>query len=304
VNLLITGGTGFVGTRLINSLKDKEDLQITVLTRNVERAQKKLPKNVTALFWDPENQIYPTEDFKEVDAIVNLMGENLANKRWSDSQKKILEESRVKNTEYFFDSLKKHNTRQLRVIVQASAIGIYPKNLEREITEETELDSDFLATLCKNWENQLHLYKEVERKVALRIGVILGKEGGALAKLLPIFKLGLGGKIASGQQMMSWIHVQDVVNIIIKSLFDERYKGVFNAVSPHPVSNAKFSKELGKALHRPAIFPVPEFVMKLVMGEMSTIVLDGQMILPKHLEKLEYRFQFSNLSDAFKDICG
>ena len=239
MNLLITGGTGFVGTRLIASLVSKEDLKITVLTRNKDRADKKLPKSVRSIYWDPENGIQPTEDFKEVDAIVNLMGENLASKRWSDSQKKILEESRVKNTEYFFDQIKKYNTRSLRVIVQASAIGIYPKNLERDVTEETELDTDFLGTLCKNWENQLNLYKEVERKVAIRIGVILGKEGGALKKLLPIFKLGLGGKISSGKQMMSWIHVQDVVNIIIKSLFDERYSGVINAVSPNSAIDAR-----------------------------------------------------------------
>jgi uncharacterized protein (TIGR01777 family) len=304
MNLLITGGTGFVGTRLINSLISREDLNITVLTRNKANADKKLPRGVNSAYWDPENGIYPAESFKEVDAIVNLMGENLASKRWSDSQKRILEESRVKNTEYFFDQVKKHNTRSLRVIVQASAIGIYPKNLERDITEETELDSDFLGTLCKNWENQLHLYKEVERKVTIRIGVILGKEGGALKKLLPIFKLGLGGKIGSGTQMMSWIHVQDVVNLIIKSLFDERYDGVINAVSPNPVTNAEFSKELGKALHRPAIFPVPEMVMKIVMGEMSTIVLDGQKVIPKHLEKLNHHFQFPELAGAFKDICG
>ena len=301
MNLLITGGTGFIGTRLIGSLNGREDLKITVLTRD---AKKKLPSGVKSIFWDPENNIYPIEHFKEVDAIVNLMGENLANKRWSERQKQVLEESRVKNTEYFFDQIKKHNTRRLKVIVQASAIGIYPKNLEREISEDTELDSDFLATLCKNWENQLDLYKEVDKKVAIRFGIVLGLGGGALKKLLPIFKLGLGGKIASGKQIMSWIHVQDVVNIIIKSLYDERYQGVINAVSPNPVSNENFSKALGTALHRPAIFPVPEVMMKIIMGEMSTIVLDGQRVIPKHLKKLGYNFQFPDLAGALKDICG
>ena len=296
MKVLITGGTGFIGKRLVEVLSKKENVEIAVLTRG---STKNFGK-INYYHWNPENNI-PTAALEGVDALINLMGENLSSKRWTDKQKKILEESRVKNSGVLLNALKKHN-KGCKTIISASAIGIYPKNTDRELTEETEFDTDFLGDLCKNWEDQINLFKDCQKKVIIRFGVVLGKDGGALSKMLPIFKLGLGGKIGSGAQYMSWIHLDDLVNIIIESLFKEQYHGVLNGVAPNPVTNKDFTKELAKALHRPAIFPVPAFILKILMGEMSCIVLDSEKVLAKNLNKIGFNFKYPTIDLALNEI--
>lgn len=297
MKVLITGGTGFIGKRLVEVLSKKENIEIAVLTRG---STKNFGK-INYYHWDPEKNI-PTAALEGVDALINLMGENLSSKRWTEKQKKILEDSRVKNTELLLTALKKNN-QGCKKIISASAIGIYPKNTDRELTEETELDTDFLGDLCKNWEDQINLFKDCERKVIIRFGVVLGKGGGALSKMLPIFKLGLGGKIGSGSQYMSWIHLNDLVNIIVEALLNERYHGVLNGVAPKPVTNLEFTKALAKALNRPAIFPVPAFILKILMGEMSSIVLDGEKVIPKNLNKIGFNFKYPTIDLALSEIC-
>ncbi len=296
MKVLITGGTGFIGKRLVEILSHKDDIEINVLTRG---STKNLGK-VNYYNWNPETNI-PNGALEGVDALINLMGENLSNKRWTDNQKKILEDSRIKNTALLLKALKKKN-KGCQVIISASAVGIYPKNADREITEESELGTDFLADLCKNWEEQINQFKESHRKVILRFGVVLGKRGGALTKMVPIFKLGLGGKIGDGSQYMSWIHIDDLVDIIINALHDETYHGVFNGVAPNPVTNLEFTKALAKALHRPAFLPVPRFVLKIVMGEMSSIVLDSLKVLPINLRRVSYNFKYPTIDSALAEI--
>ncbi len=296
MKVLITGGTGFIGKRLVDLLSKKSDIEIAVLTRG---SAKNIGK-VNYYHWNPENNI-PHGAIHGVDALINLMGENLSAKRWTDSQKKVLENSRIKNTSLLLNALKAEN-QGCKLIISASAVGIYPKNADREITEDSELDTDFLADLCKNWEGQINLFKECPRKVILRFGVVLGKGGGALSKMLPIFKLGLGGKLGEGSQYMSWIHIDDLVDIIISALNDESYRGVFNGVSPNPVTNLEFTKTLGKILHRPTIFPVPKFVLKIVMGEMASIVLDSLKVTPKNLRRVGYHFKYPTIESALSEI--
>jgi uncharacterized protein len=296
MKVLITGATGFIGKRLVEVLSKKENIEISILTRG---STKNLGK-INYYHWNPETNI-PTAALEGVDTLINLMGENLSAKRWTDHQKKILEESRVKNTGLLLKALKKHND-GCKVIISASAIGIYPKNTDRELTEETELDTDFLGDLCKNWEDQINLFKDCQRKVIIRFGVVLGKDGGALSKMLPIFKLGLGGKIGSGSQYMSWIHLDDLVNIITEALLNERYHGVLNGVAPKPVTNQEFTKQLAKTLNRPAIFPVPAFILKILMGEMSSIVLDSAKVVPKNLNKIGFNFKYPTIDLALSEI--
>ena len=296
MKVLITGGTGFIGKKLVEVLSKKEEIEISVLTRG---STKNFGK-VNYYHWNPENNI-PGAALEGVDALINLMGENLSAKRWTDKQKKLLETSRVKNTGLLLQALKKTN-HPCKIIISASAIGIYPKNTDRELNESTELDTDFLGDLCKNWEDQIKFFNECERKVIVRFGVVLGREGGALSKMLPIFKLGLGGKLGSGEQYMSWIHINDLVNILIEALFDKRYKGIFNGVAPNPVTNQEFTKQLAKALHRPAILPVPAFALKLLLGEMSSIVLDGSRVVPQNLKNLGFVFKYPIIDLALAEI--
>ena len=187
--------------------------------------------------------------------------------------------------------------------ISASAIGIYPVNKGVDLNEETPTeDTSFLGKLCSEWEAQA-LSIPAKRKVILRIGVVLGKNGGMLSRLIPIFKLGLGGKTGSGTQMMSWIHMDDLVSIFLRAVQNSEMKGIFNATSPGPVDNHTFSQTLAQVLQRPCRFSVPEFVLKIFMGEMSGLVLDSQKIFPKKLLGEGFSFRFDNIDKAMQNLC-
>lgn len=297
MKILITGGTGFIGRKLIEALvQKKENLDIAVLTRG---STKNLGK-VNYYHWNPENNI-PHAALSGADVLINLMGENLSSKRWTDKQKKILEDSRIKNTALLLNALQSENG-GCKVIISASAIGIYPKNLDRELTEESDLDTDFLSDLCKNWEDQINTFKGAQRKVIIRFGVVLGRSGGVMAKMLPIFSMGLGGTLGDGSQYMSWIHIDDLVEIIINAISDETYRGVYNGVAPTPVTNREFTKCFSRILHRPSIFSVPKFILKMTLGEMSSIMLDGQKVIPKNLRRVGYSFKYATIDSALSGI--
>lgn len=297
---MITGGTGFVGKRLIRKLENKGH-QFVILTRSVNKAQVSFSnKDHTLISWDGSSSI-PKEAFNGVQAAINLVGENISNKRWSEKQKEKIKNSRTKATQALVDGLNQHAP-ECKVLVSASAVGIYPINREQSLDEESPNGKGFLPEVCKAWEDETKSIRDDIRVVITRIGVVLGKEGGAVSKLYPIFKLGGGGPVGSGKQMMSWIHVDDLVSLIEKSLENQEFKGVYNAVSPKVVSNKEFSKSLAKALSRPCLFPVPPFMLKLLMGEMSTIVLDSQNISSQKLVNQGFEFQYKNIDDAMKEI--
>ncbi len=289
MRILITGGTGFVGTRLINRLLGLEHT-LCLVTRNIQRVKHKFPSKIEWIEWDALRQEFPKDQLQgPLDGIINLMGENLANKRWSLAQKTKLRNSRIQSTQKLVSALIKAELNPA-FFIQASAIGLYPVNQETTIDENSPKGSGFLSDLCHEWEQTLNALPDSTRKVILRIGVVLGPEAGAMNKMLFPFRLGLGGPVGNGRQMMSWIHVDDLTKIIQTATEDPSYRGVFNAVSPGPASNREFTKALGKALKRPTLFPVPPLALRMMMGEMACLVLDGQTILPKALEQKNFSF--------------
>jgi len=301
MKLLITGGTGFVGTRLLKKLKESGH-ELVVLTRHPEKAKKS--DNVGATFhrWDGISEDIPAEAFNGIEGVISLMGENIANKRWSDTQKKKLEDSRVKANLKLVEGIEKNCSSPLKVYIGSSAVGIYPTNSAEVLKENSGLGDSYLAGLCKKWEDAHNSIKNTERKVIMRTGVVFGPEAGALAKLLPIFKLGLGGPIGNGAMIMPWIHVDDLVKAIVVFVNESNYEGTYNLVAPNPCSNAVFTKALASAVKRPAIFPVPSFMLKLLMGEMSTIVLDSQNIHPEKLIQDGFKFDHPQVDEALKSM--
>ena len=303
MKVIITGATGFVGARLVRQLIEKGHRPLA-LTRNAQKARKKLPSECEVLEWSPGEQNPLNFDPKEianVEAAINLAGENISEKRWSEEQKQKILNSRLQVTEALVQSLKQHAP-QCEALVSASAIGFYRVNQSETLTEEAGPGEGFLPEVCQRWESEAQKIGEQTRLVILRIGVVLGPEGGALGKLLPLFNLGLGGKVSNGGQMMSWIHVDDLVRIFTRAIEDQHMKGIYNAVSPYPVNNKTFTQALAKALGRPALFPVPAFALKLLMGEMSTIVLDSQTLSSQKLQTLGFEFQFPTIDEATKDL--
>lgn len=272
------------------------------MTRNSYNAPLQHPQ-IKYFNWDPYKRVLPNDAFLNIDAAINLLGENLAHKRWNEKQKEKILNSRVEGTKALIEGINKFTDAPLKVFSSASAIGIYQKNEKAMyLNEESLLDNDFLGSTCQKWENESKKLTKTHRKCIFRIGVVLGKEGGLLKKLYPIFFLGGGGQIGKGKQYMSWIHLDDLVDIFVESLTNENFDGVFNAVSPFPITNKVFTKALGLAITRPTLFPVPPFALKLMMGEMATLALDGQQIFPARLQELVFDFKFPRVVNALEDI--
>lgn len=303
MRILVTGGTGFVGQRLVKKLH-AEGHEIVILTRNPDKARLKESTDATFHRWDGISEDVPPEALKGVQAVVNLMGENIANKRWSDAQKRKLEKSRIDATKKLVEAIENNCTEPLEVFISASATGYYPTNSGKVLDEDSQGGNGYLAKLCKDWEEATSGLTKAKRKIISRTGVILGPESGALNKLLFIFKTGTGGPIGNGSMMMSWIHVEDMVKAIYEWLTESKYNGIYNMVAPNPVSNKVFTKALAKAIRRPALFPVPPFMLKLIMGEMSTIVLDSQNIVPRRLLDDGFKFNHPDIEGAMMDLVG
>ena len=300
MRILITGGTGFVGSRLTKSLIDLGHIPV-LLTRNKDMVSKRFPK-AEVFSWDANSEEIPSKAFEKLDGIINLMGENISNKRWSDGQKDKLIKTRVEATKKLINGFQKTNHDKLDFFISASAVGYYSVNSQETLDENSPKGTGFLSDLCSRWEESAKENPIAKRQIIMRIGVVLGREGGALSKLLPIFKMGAGGPVGNGKQMMSWIHIDDLVKAIIDFSQEEQYQGVYNLVSPNPVDNKEFSKALAKGLKRPCLFPVPPIALKLMMGEMSTIVLDGQTVIPKRLMESNFQFLYPDINQAMHNL--
>ena len=301
MRVAITGATGFIGKYLIEALL-KDGATPVVLTRNVQSAQKSLGSGIEAHAWNPESELAPQNVLESVDAVIHLAGEGIANKRWSEKQKKKILDSRVLGTRNLVSALNSLKGKKPKTLISASAIGFYGNRGSDVLNEKSLPGNGFLSDVCLAWEEEAHKVDSSIRLVTPRIGIVLGREGGALAKLLPLFKLGGGGPVGTGNQYMSWIHVRDVAGLLVFALKNESIQGPMNAVAPAPVTNAEFSKALGKAVHRPAFMPAPAFALKLAMGELSVLVLHSQRVLPETAQQNGYPFQFADVQTALNDL--
>jgi uncharacterized protein (TIGR01777 family) len=242
----------------------------------------------------------PPESIANADAIVHLAGEPVA-QRWTPEVKNKIRESRVGGTRRLVEALAKQKHRPA-ALVSSSAAGFYGSRGDEILTESSAPGSDFLAEVCQQWENHAAAAESLGIRVArIRTGIVLGKGGGALEQMLPPFKAFVGGRLGSGKQWMSWIHLDDLVGIICHAL-DNPVSGAVNGTAPNPVTNTDFTSELARALHRPAIFPVPEFAIKTIFGEMAGIVLASQRILPKAAEGAGYQFRYPQLGPALRAV--
>ncbi len=294
MSALVTGATGFVGTRLCARLTAPH-----VLSRHPGDVRRKLGPEVKPFQWETSS-IPPAESFTGVTEIFNLAGESVAEGRWTEKKKREIYDSRVKGTRALVDGIAKL-AQKPRVLVSASAVGWYGDTGEVEIDESFPAASDFLAEVCQDWEKEARRAETLGvRVVCIRIGLVIGK-GGALKKMLLPFKLGVGGKLGSGRQWMSWIHVEDLVSIFLLAAQQNSVSGVLNGTAPHPVRNEEFTKVLGSVLRRPTIFPVPSVALKLALGEFSSVLLASQKVLPKATLKAGMEFKFPELRAGLQD---
>lgn len=295
MNIVITGGTGLIGRHLIPRLLDLGH-QITVVTRNPQKASSVLGPRVT--LWQG---LAEQSNLNGVDAVINLAGEPIADKRWTHEQKERLCQSRWNITQKLVDLINASDTPP-SVLISGSATGYYGDLGEVVVTEEEPPHNEFTHKLCARWEEiACRAQNDKTRVCLLRTGVVLAPDGGILGKMLPPFRFGLGGPIGSGRQYLAWIHIDDMVNGILW-LLDNELRGPFNMVSPYPARNEQFAHALGHALHRPAILRVPATAIRLLMGESSVLVLGGQRALPKKLEEAGFAFRWYDLEEALADV--
>ncbi len=305
MRVFVTGGTGLVGNRLIKRLRERRH-SVVMLTRRPNVARDRFGGDCTIVEGDPVQPGPWMDDLANCDAVIHLAGENIFAKRWNDEFKTLLRASRVQSTENVVQALaRKPQTADgtPKLLVNASAVGYYGPHGDEEITEESPPGDDFLARLCMDWENAAKAAEASEIRVAIvRIGVVLEKGGGALAKLLTPFKMGVGGPVGSGKQWMAWVHNEDVVGTFLLPLENAGASGPFNATAPNPVTNKEFSKALGRALGRPAFLPTPVFGLKAMLGEVSEVIASGQRVLPKRTQSFGYSFKFPTLDAALMDV--
>ena len=296
MNILITGGTGLIGSAFINKFKHK--YRFDVLSRQRSSALKIL-KNQNII-----NHLSDIESLDKYDAVINLAGEPIVNKRWSKAQKIRICQSRWQLTnklsKMFNDASSPPHT-----FISGSAIGFYGRQRDDEIIEEhQDVYPEFSHRLCKVWEDKAKLAQQKTRLCILRTGVVLDKNKGALAKMLPAYKFGLGGRLSTGNQYMAWIHIDDMVNAIEFLLTNKDCSGEFNVTAPKPVTNKEFSQTLATQLHRPNVATMPAFVLRMLFGEMADLLLYGQNVIPKKLLDNEFEFQYPTLDKALNNLLG
>ncbi len=299
MRVIVTGGSGLIGRALVDSLA-RDGHEVIVLSRNPD-AVKNLPKGACAEKWDGKTAQDWGRFVDGADAIVNLAGATISEK-WSETRKQEIRASRVNAGKAMVEAVKAAE-RKPRVVVQSSAVGYYGPRGAEEITEDSRAGSDFLASVCKDWEaSTAELDNMGVRRVIIRTGVVLDKNGGALPKMVMPVKMFVGGPLGSGKQYFPWIHLQDEVAAIRWLIDNPNAHGVYNLSAPQPLTNKDFTHAIGKVLGRPTLMPVPAFVMQTLFGEMATLLLDGQREMPMRLVKEGFKFKFTNAEAALRDV--
>jgi uncharacterized protein (TIGR01777 family) len=300
LRVTVTGASGLIGPSLLRALHAR-DAQVTVLTRNPGRAQAVLG-DVEAVRWDPISEAAPTAALAGRDAVIHMAGEPVA-QRWSAKVKHAIHESRVSGTRNLVAGLARAGEagtgERPRTLVSSSATGYYGAHAEEPLDEDAPPGADFLARVCVEWEAAAAAAETLGvRVVQARTGVVLDRSGGALAKMLPPFRLGVGGPVAGGRQFISWIHPDDLVGMMLAALADERWRGAVNATAPEPVANGAFAKVLGRVLGRPALVPVPGLALRALYGDMAEIITTGARVMPAKALVLGYEFAYPQLEPA------
>jgi len=290
--ILITGGTGFIGHVLCRELLAR-DYELTVFSRQPAETVKSSCGRVEAI-----RDLQQLRSHPGYDAVINLAGEGIADKRWSESRKQELRDSRIGITETLVEVIRSWD-KAPNVVVSGSAVGFYGDQGSATVTESTSPNDEFTHRLCRDWENAAKpLGDDGVRLCFSRTGVVAGPDGGFLERMLLPFKLGLGGRLGSGTQYMPWVHRDDVVSALIWMMENPDASGPYNVVSPKPVTNAEFTRSLGRVLHRPTLFPAPAPVLKVALGEMSRLLLTGQRAIPEKLVSQQFQFRYPDLDQA------
>jgi hypothetical protein len=305
MRVAVTGATGLIGGAVVAALTERGD-EVTALSRDAERARGALPAGADAAAWaDPKAEPAPAAALRGRDAVVHLLGEQIA-QRWSDDVKHEIRDSRILSTRNLVAALAElPEAERPKVLVSGSGAGWYGHRGDERLDESAPAGDDFLAQVTVDWEAEARRAEELGMRVVLnRTGVVLSPSGGALAKMLPFFKAGIGGPVAGGTQYMPWIHLDDVAGAILFELDTDAASGPVNLSAPEPATNRELSKALGRALRRPAIAPVPAIAVKLLYGQMAEIVTTGQRAVPGKLTDLGYRFRQPDLEAALRDATG
>jgi uncharacterized protein (TIGR01777 family) len=301
MRIIVSGGTGFIGRPLVKALLENGH-NVTVLSRNAASARPLLPSSAACINWNPRSAGIWTQVFKEADAVINLAGEPIAERRWTVARKRLIWDSRVSATRGIVEALRSHATKPC-VLVSASGIGYYGASDDRLLDEGAARGTGFLADLCLEWEAAAMRAAEFgTRVVVVRTGMVLEGDGGALAKMLFPFRLFAGGPIMPGNQWVSWIHRRDHIGLIQWALTTPMVAGPINAVAPEPVTMKTFCEILGRVLHRPSWLPVPRLALNILLGELGTILTTGQRVIPAKAMAEGYTFQYSTLESALKAI--
>jgi uncharacterized protein len=302
MKIAIAGATGFVGSRLVEQLQ-AQGHQIVMLTRSPQQATSRFPQ-ATVVGYKPLKSGEWQLAIDGCDAVINLAGEPIAEKRWTPAQKRIMLDSRKIGTEKIVEAISQATSKP-PVLINASAIGYYGTSETSKFDETSSAGSDFLAEICTAWETAAQTASsDHTRVVVLRLGIVLGENGGALGKMLAPFSAFVGGPIGSGKQWFSWIHRDDVVKLIIAALTDTQMNGVYNATAPNPVTMAGFAETLGTVMNRPSWLPVPNFALEALLGEGAMVVLQGQQVAPTKTLAQGFEFQYPHLKSALAAILG
>lgn len=295
MKLVIAGGTGFIGSALCDRLAQRGH-SLTLLTRSPSPAATDARRK--RMTWNPPAPGAWEQAIEGADGVINLAGEPIAAKRWTDRQKEKIRRSRIDATQALVAAVAKARERP-RFLLNGSAVGYYGPRGDETLTEDAGPGGDFLARVCRDWEAEaVKAEASGLRVIRLRTGIVLGKGGGALAKMVPPFKLFIGGPLGSGRQWMSWIHLEDEVELIAALVAHDSARGAVNATAPDPATMKDFCRTLGRALHRPSWAPVPAFALRMLLGEMADMLLTGQRVLPAAAQKLGYTFRYPTLDEA------
>jgi len=298
-NIIIAGATGLIGKEVSRLLIDRGD-KVTIFSRSVVKAQNIIPNAENYIEWNSGSTNW-YKFLEGMDAVINLSGENVMAKRWTEEHKKNIIISRLATTASFVKAFE-YIVNKPKIYISASAVGYYGDS-KNTVSENSPPGNDFLAKVVKAWELESERIDKFNvRRINLRIGVVLDKYEGALSKMILPFKLYIGGPLGSGNQWFPWIHISDVAGIFLFSIDDESLKGVVNCCAPNIVTMNEFCKSLGMILKRPSLFRVPEFILKIILGESSDVVLKGAKVIPQKIIEAGYKFKFENVEDALRSI--